>query len=56
MRGINRLWLPLLLLLRCGAGLAQPALPECLRQQLIGNRGWLVFFDSHSAALTPRPG
>ena len=48
------LCLPLLLLLRCGAALAQPELPECLRPQAQDGHGWLVFFDSHSAALTPR--
>ena len=48
------LCLALLLLLHCAPVFAQSGLPECLRPQLQDDRGWLVFFDSHSAALTPR--
>ncbi len=52
-----RLCLPLLLLPNCGAVLAEsllPAPPACAKVLEHPDRGWLAFFDSHSAALTAR--
>lgn len=58
MRSVVRLSLPLSLFLCCQATLADsllvPAPPECVKVLEHPDRGWLVFFDSHNAALTPR--
>ena len=57
MRPVVRFCLPLFLLLNCSSGFAQSPLPashECMKVLSHADRGWLVFFDSHSAELTPR--